>query len=295
MTRIQDLNTTKHLPTHRKQLNIDQLRVLSLLHRFRFASSRQIASYSFKKTEKSIQKRLKILENRGLIAKRYDKSYKLRGKPAAYYLLPKGARALEKLQPPANPIKIKTIYTDGLVSENFISHSRHIMDACLELRQLYLQSRLEFFTKSELNYDDFDHFPQPLADVYIRLHSNRGELQYFLDIFEDTEPYFVLIRRAVKYINYAAEGDWAATETTLPIILFVVGNKSIEKRLRKRLTSLLEDNYEEELKFATASLPEVLDLGARKDNIWRLVDGFGDDPDDPPKPKSLLKLAEPDE
>jgi predicted transcriptional regulator len=69
-------------PKYRKKLNQEQIAVLQLLYRFRFASSEQIAKHQAKPNSKAIQKRLKILEDQELIAKRYDKSYKLKGKPA---------------------------------------------------------------------------------------------------------------------------------------------------------------------------------------------------------------------
>jgi len=73
-------------PKYRKQLNQEQIAVLQMLYRFRFASNEQVAKFQEKPGSKAVQKRLKILEDQGLIAKRYDKSYKLQGKPAAYYL-----------------------------------------------------------------------------------------------------------------------------------------------------------------------------------------------------------------
>ncbi|HSW77540.1 MAG TPA: replication-relaxation family protein [Candidatus Chromulinivoraceae bacterium] len=87
-------NSAKPEPKYRKKLNEEQVAVLQLLWRFRFASSEQIAKYQQKPNGKAVQKRLKIPEDQSLIAKRYDKSYKLQGKPAAYYLTPHGARML---------------------------------------------------------------------------------------------------------------------------------------------------------------------------------------------------------
>jgi predicted transcriptional regulator len=83
-------------PKYRKKLNEEQVAVLQLLWRFRFASNEQIAKYQQKPNSKAVQKRLKILEDQGLIAKRYDKSYKLQGKPAAYYLTPRRSHARSK-------------------------------------------------------------------------------------------------------------------------------------------------------------------------------------------------------
>src|SRR5437667_6662229 len=92
-TTLTTTQQNKPKPKYRKKLNEEQVEVLQMLYRFRFASSEQIAQFQAKPGAKAIQKRLKILEDQGLIAKRYDKSYKLQGKPAAYYLTPTGARA----------------------------------------------------------------------------------------------------------------------------------------------------------------------------------------------------------
>jgi hypothetical protein len=102
-------NPAKPEPKYRKKLNEEQIAVLQLLWRFRFASSEQIATYQQKTNSKAVQKRLKILEVQDLIAKRYDKSYKLRGRPAAYYLTPNGARmlAVHKPRKEDEPINIK--------------------------------------------------------------------------------------------------------------------------------------------------------------------------------------------
>ena len=71
-------NPAKPEPKYRKKLNEEQVAVLQLLWRFRFASNEQIAKYQQKLNNKAVQKRLKILEDQDLTAKRYDKSYKLK-------------------------------------------------------------------------------------------------------------------------------------------------------------------------------------------------------------------------
>ena len=123
-------NTALHktVPKYRKRLNLEQVAVLQMLYRFRFASSEQVAKFQEKPGSKAVQKRLKILEDQGLISKRYDKTYKLKGKPAAYHLTPTGARALEANAPRESdePINIKRLYKDKDVSEGFIEHCMYL-------------------------------------------------------------------------------------------------------------------------------------------------------------------------
>ena len=289
--------TTKPEPKYRKKLNQEQVAVLQLLYRFRFASSEQIAKYSEKKSNKFIQKRLKILEDQELIAKRYNKSYKLKGKPAAYYLTSKGARALEAntSRKPDEAINIKRLYKDKDVSEGFIEHCLNIVNIYLALKALYpAQGKLNYFTKSQLSYGKYDFFPNPLQDAYIRIKTSKGEKEFFLDIFEDSQPFFVLIRRIKKYLDYAGSGEWARYDegNELPTVLLVVQNKSVHKRLRKRLAKELRESYEE-LTFATTRLEHIHNPDY-KGKVWFPIDEDGDDPDEPLKPVMLTRLPRAD-
>jgi DNA-binding PadR family transcriptional regulator len=211
-TQITNTELNKSEPKYRKKLNEEQVAVLHLLWRFRFAGNEQIAKYQQKPNSKAIQKRLKILEDQGLIAKRYDKSYKLKGKPAAYFLTPNGARMLATHKPRKNdePINIKRIYKDKEASEGFIEHCKNVLAIYLMLKALYpAKDKLNYFTKAQLSYEKYDFMPSPLQDACIRIKTSTGDRYFFLDIFEDNQPFFVLIRRIKKYLDYAGSGEWA--------------------------------------------------------------------------------------
>lgn len=295
---IQIPSSIKPEPKYRKKLNEDQIAVLQLLWRFRFASSEQVARHQAKSNSKAIQKRLKILEDQGLIAKRYDKSYKLRGKPAAYYLMPDGARMLTVHKPRKNdePINIKRLYKDKEASEGFIEHCKNVLGVYLTLKALYsAKDRLNYFTKAHLSYEKYDFMPSPLQDACIRIKTSKGDRYFFLDIFEDSQPFFVLIRRIKKYLEYAGSGEWGRYDEDggLPTILFVVQNKSVHKRLRKRLAKELRESYEE-VCFATGRLEYILNPENRG-KVWLPIDEYGDDPDEPIEPAMLTKLPRADD
>ena len=112
---------------------------------------------------------------------------------------------------------------------------------------------------------------------------------FFLDIFEDTQPFFVLIRRIKKYLDYAGSGDWATYSDDLPTILLIVQNKSVHKRLRKRIAYELRESYEE-LTFATTKLEHILNPDY-KGKVWLPIDEDGDYPDEPVEPKSLSSIS----
>jgi hypothetical protein len=78
----------------------------------------------------------------------------------------------------------------------------------------------------------------------------------------------------------------------LPTVLLVVQNKSVHKRLRKRLAKELRESYEE-LIFATTRLEHILNLDY-KGKVWFPIDEDGDDPDEPLKPVTLTRLPQAD-
>jgi len=240
-----------------------------------------------KKDAKSVQDKLKILEDQGFIAKRYDKSYKLQGKPAYYYLLPRGARELATYVPRKTdePLQMKRLYRDKDASEQFMLHCRHVFIAWLELWSVH-GTKLTFVAREQCNYEKYDFFPHPLPDAFIRLKSSRGERQTFLHIFEAWDPYFVLVRCMKRYVQYASGGDWDTTSTKLPTVLFACSTPSVQKRIRKKLVKELLDNYDD-LYFATTTLDELLTCSQNSGKIWRRIDLNGDDPDDPVKPVGL--------
>lgn len=137
-------------PKYRRPLNDSQLEVLKLLYKFRFSSSELAARYLGKANIKLVQKKLKVLEDQGYAGKRYDKSYKLQGKAANYYLTPKGARLLRQLYQqykdsggktkPSIEISnqgIKQLYKNQTVLEDFITHCLNILNIYLKLREQY--------------------------------------------------------------------------------------------------------------------------------------------------------------
>jgi DNA-binding MarR family transcriptional regulator len=246
------LATTK--PKYRKKLNKEQIETLELIYKFRFITGEQLAKYFNKKSSKHVQKRLKILEDQGLIAKHYDKSYKLKGKPAAYYLSPNGARTLAKLTTVHNKDEpVSVMYRDKTLSEGFIAHCQNILSVYLWLRGIY-GDQMGFFTKSNLNYEQYSYYPKPLPDAHIQagiVHTKN----FFLEIFEESTPFFVLVRRVKKYIAYV-NSEWK--EYTPLTILLTCESSSTHKRLRKRIAKELGGLYNNYVTFSTGTLSDLL-------------------------------------
>jgi hypothetical protein len=257
-------------PKYRRPLNAEQIEVLELLYKFRFGSNNLIAQYFGKKDRSFVFKRLKILQEQGYIGKRFDSSYRIRGKPVAYYLLPAGARELQNHRNDTDEINIKAIYKDKTVKEQFIGHCLDIFSIYIRLKVQY-GDKLKLFTKSDVA--GFDYFPRPLPDAYMRLNTSHGEKQFFLDIFHDDQPFFKAVRRVKQYIEYAGSGEWSTTETDFPAILAVCESPTLQKRLQKRITKSLDEAWDDELVFALATkagLSAVWQLASEPDELVAL-------------------------
>lgn len=263
---------------HRKKLNASQLEVLSLLYKFRFGSNDLFAQYFGKKDRSFVHKRLTILLDQGLVGKRFDSSYRMQGKPAAYYLEPEGARRLQEAR--GIEINIKSIYKDKTVSEQFIRYRMELFAIYNQLRTQYGEA-LHFFTTAELNKEEFDYFPRPLPDAYIRLKAGRKNKQFFLDVFHDDQPYFVAVRKILQYVKYDDDAEWSVTDTDLPTILAICESSSLAKRVQKRMAKTLNDTWSDKLVFAVATKAALL---SGEPAIWQKVDG-------PSKKLSLANIS----
>jgi DNA-binding HxlR family transcriptional regulator len=267
------MNNCKPEPKYRRPLNNDQLDVLYTLYHYRFATSTQLAAYHERTSNKHIQKRLKILEDQGYIAKRYDKTYKLQGKPAEYYLTPKGAKILQPLFDKGyiSDQAIKNRYKDKTASRKFIDHNLDILSVYLQLKTMYPKKLEIFLTPIMLKREDYDYFPKWKPDIYFTIkggEKGQGKThQYFLDIFDEHIPFFIRVRRIKSYIIYADSGEW---EGEFPTILMVCENSSTQKRLRRRITKELNEVYDDDTRFYTTTMGEFI-AGVSDRAVWQYV------------------------
>ena len=242
---------------HRKTLNIDQLKVLELLYKFRFGSNDLVAQYFGKRDRSFVYKRLKILLEQGLIDRRFDSSYRLLGKPAAHYLLPEGARMLQAAKS-NTAINIKVTYKNKSVSEEFVGYCLALFDIYCQIRRSYGDA-VHFFTRHQLagHYDYFDDF---VPGAYMRIDMEDGDKDYFIEYLQSSKPFFASVRRLKQYIEYADTGEWeAGTDCDFPKVLLVCDASSLQDRLMKRADSIL-DEADDELEFYITD---------REVNTWR--------------------------
>lgn len=254
-------------PKQHYRLTQKQLALLHLIYRFRFVTTELVAQYQGRKSADIVRPRLTALAEMGYIGRKYDSSYKLQGKHAAFYLLPDGMRALRQ-QPREgyeySKVVLHNIHKDRDASDQFIEHNLGVLEAYNRLRSLH-GDRLQFFTKSDLAA--YDHFPQPLPDAYLRIEDGAGDKQYFLDIHHEARPFFVSARRIKQYAAYADSQQWELTETELPEILALCDSTTMQLRLQKKLAK----NPHPKLNFLLTSMQVLLQAGDNA-RVWQRAD-----------------------
>jgi len=227
-------------PLYRRPLNEKQLAILHVLYRFRFATTDLLTKTLGTKDKGKMNRRLKVLVDQEYVGRKFEPEYHLRRQHASFYMLPKGMKALRSL-PGAKYASsaLHNIYKDRTASERFINHWLGVFDIACKLKARY-GDRIRLFTKTELI--QFEYFPKPLPDVYMRLDAGDMEKQFFVDLLESSQPLFVHFRRVKQYIEYAEEGDWEdATGAELPAVLLVCDSSSLERKLARYVDNNLDD------------------------------------------------------
>jgi len=271
---------------YRRPLNKQQIKTLHLLYWYRFCTSKQLAHSLKRPSPKAIQNKLQILEEQQLISKRYDKSYKLAGRPAEYFITPKGARALEAAQPnTTNQWATKSLYKNKTVSDDFLKHTIAITDASKQLRVAYT-GKVEILTKSYMA--QFDFYPTWTPDLHIKIpaRSDVPARHYFVDIWDGTKPFFVSVRKTKNYVNFKESGYWL-DETPFPAILAICEDTYAQKKLNRQMKRILSDAWDDELIFATTTKQQLSEATKPTDKIWGKVDS-----DDAPELTTLKSLIQ---
>jgi hypothetical protein len=257
-----------------KNITKKQLAVLELLYTFRFGTSDLLARALNLKDGRYIHMRLDALVKQGYIAKKYDSSFKLAGEPAAYYLLPKAFPVLkEQSSKSISTRTLRNIYKDKEASERFIAHNIDVLTIYDKLRAIHSE-HLGFWTKSKLNFDEYDYFPEPKPDAYLTI-TPKGvrprDRYFFLNYLDDGTPFFVHVRRLQKYIDYVEANEWKnATGAKLRGVLLVCESTALLKRIRKKLAQLVDED--EVPRFCYTTLEALKKSTPGDDEVWQRLD-----------------------
>jgi len=253
-------------PKYRRPLNPNQLNTLLFLFKFRFISSHLLSAAFGNKSRRSVQQTLQILEEQGFVGKRYDSSYKLQGRQATYYLLPKAVREL-KARYSFEESVLKTYLRNSSLSDSFIDHHLDIAKAYISLKNGY-PKQFHIFTRYELAV--FDYFPDPKPDIYLRRIKNSSNKpnEYLLDIYSNT-PLFVIRRRADSLIHHFETNDW--DDKSYPTILLTCPDSKAENKIQSFALKKLDNSELTELSLYTTTAKALISNDSNK-NIWSSVE-----------------------
>lgn len=163
-------------------------------------------------------------------------------------------------------VNIKGIYKDKSVSEQFVERSLNLFAI---RNQLYTQygDDLRFFTKANTNHEEYDYFPRPLPDAFIRL----GKRHFFLDVYYDDQPKVVAVSRMKQYVKYEESGEWSATGTDLPAVLAICESAGLAKRVQRYMKKSLKESWGSEVVYALTTQNELM---SNELAVWQGIDGL---------------------
>ncbi|OGL22640.1 hypothetical protein A2707_04985 [Candidatus Saccharibacteria bacterium RIFCSPHIGHO2_01_FULL_45_15] len=237
--------------SNRKQLNHHQLDILRLLARFRFGTTALFTQSTGTTSRRYIHERLRILTEQEYIGKRYDSSYKLLGKPAAYHLLPKGIDAL-KTDNVYDTKLLKLLAKDSNASDRFIRHCLSVLAASVQLSGLYgtEHTQLQFRTRSD--YAGNELFPQALPDGYAFTENakTKERTHYFVECFDGTMPDSVMRKTITKHVDWYDNDNWT-TEALYPTVLLLCRDERLKAKVDKWVTKILDDAWSDDVQFKT--------------------------------------------
>lgn len=256
---------------NRSVLRQGQIEILGLLYKYRFGSRQLIAESLKVKAGSNIYEKLNVLIKHGFVAKRYDKSLRLQGLPAAYYLTPKGLKTLQSLDAwnYITEAAIRSSYRDKNISQSFINHTLDVYSYTNMLVKTY--STLKVFTRRDMSR--YSYFPNNPPDAFLSLKTGEETTpkRFFFDFISDDTPRSVIAKRIAQYMQFFSDGEWDATNSQIPILLFLTTKPAIKKHLM-RSTRAIRGTFDmgDEVSIYAATIDQL--LSAESGRIWEDID-----------------------
>jgi hypothetical protein len=249
-------------------LTTKQTDIILLLYRFRFLDRLDIQTYFHHKTPRRINSWLKELSEQQYIGRIYSRGFKENVKPAIYYLNTK-SRLFLKNQKGIDNNLIDRIYREKLRSRGFITHCQIAAKIYFNLLSLAENShaKLNFYTKTDLSI--FDNLIDPLPDAYIAIEEKDFTKRYFLEIFDESNPRFVIRRRIQQYFKYYENREWQdKAKKTFPKIIMICPDDKLIKSIRYFIQKELND--EPELEFYISTHVIILTKGINREALEKV-------------------------
>ena len=226
-----------------KKLTKQQLELVEVIYKFRFVTSSLVSEKYGRQSKAVMHRRLQLLQQQGILGMYYDGYMRLRGQPGSYYLLAQGIAAL-KAQSNSAHVSTRTLraaYKDRTAKATFIHRSLVIFQLYNQFRRLY-GANISFSTKSNLTFEAFDYFPQPLPDGFIRLKRSGTTTYYFLEYIDSHTTTVGMYKLVKKYSDYFENEEWSSRREGTPAVILVCETDFIYKAIRRLVAASDAEN-----------------------------------------------------
>ena len=210
------------------KLSEKQINILITIYRFRFITIPLLAKYN-EVSNQSIAGSLKVLEEMGLIEKRYISSYRIQGKAARYFLSPKAIK-LFKDNEDINQHSLNLFYKTKLLSEDAV-------DSHIQTLQTYIDYKAKLTNNYTLKtkYELYKHEdqPDPPSDIYAR-SNNKQQSDIFIEIHNNQQTF--VIQKRLTYLAEFIEDNY---DDKQPKVILITNKK--DKKLEKIVENINEE------------------------------------------------------
>lgn len=247
-----------------RSLNDSQHKLLVAIYSFRFSTRSLLSEYCGIPNNTSLYSRLQILQKHGYIAKHYDKDYKLAGREAEFYILPKGLRTLREAKAlDVTDVMLTASYKDKAVGQDFIKQQILLMRVRNTLAGTY--ESLRVFTARDTQA--FDYFPNPRPGLFMSMKNGDDTARFFLEYMPANTAASKLRKRLEYYTRYYEEGSWSDTGTPFPNILLIAETGLVEASVRRAI-SREQYHSDTEISYYTTTQKAILGMTLASQDIW---------------------------
>lgn len=250
-----------------RSLNDSQYTFLATIYSLRFSTRSVLSEYLGIANNTSLYSRLQILQKHDYIAAHYNKDYKLAGREAEFYILPKGLRALRdagRLE--VSDAMITATYKDKAVGRDFVK--QQVLIARIRNKLISSYDNLQVFTARDIQ--ELDYFPNPRPNLFLSMKNGNTVARFFLEYVPANVAGSKLRKRLEYLTRYYSEGSWDETDTPFPIILFVAETGLAEAGIR-RLINREQYRSDSEIAYYSTSQNAILSMTLDKHDIWTIV------------------------
>ena len=245
-----------------------QIAILEALYECRFCSCRLLADRLGITSGSSLHEKLNVLMKHGFVDRRYDKSFRLRGMPAAYYVTPKGLRQLQLIhgRERVTDAIVKAGYRDRVVSQAFVNHTVRVCAYINQLQHRY--PLLEVLLRREMMLCSY--VPANPPDAFLLLRVNDGIRQFFFDVVSKDMLPSTINRRIVGYMSFFDSGGWNEANSDMPKLLLLLEDTAMKRRL-ERIARAIRSRFDldDEIEIYIAMAEDLLNGDTA---IWLSID-----------------------